>query len=313
MLRLSRRSVIFGVVAGGLAALLGIVVRGPDPGTTWARARTHRCEVGGAAIEVAVETDLAVVDSSVLAWVETAARSVTAYYERFPVKEVSIAIHRVEGEQIGSGVTGPTGISVDLGSRAGREALADDWVMTHEMIHLALPRLAREHHWIEEGIPTYVEHIARMRAGQLTPEKVWGDLHRDMPRGLPGEGDRGLDRTPTWGRTYWGGAIFCLLADVSIHEQTENRRGLEDALRGILDECGSIRTRGEIARVLEAGDHATGVRVLAKLYDDMKWTPVSPDLEGLFRDLGVRVSGSEVTFDETAPRAGVRRAIEHRR
>jgi hypothetical protein len=305
---------VIGLLVGGLAALTGVVVRGPDPGTTWADARTYRCEFGGAAMDVAVDRgDLALVDSEILAWVGTAARSVTAYYGRFPVKEVSIAIHRVDGDHVGSGVTGRTGISVDLGSRATRDALAADWVLTHEMIHLAFPEAARKHHWIEEGIPTYVEPLARLRAGQLTPEKVWGDLVRDLQQGLPREGDLGLDETHTWARTYWGGAIFCILADVAIHEQTGNRRGLDDALRGILDEGGSIRVHWEIVRALEAGDRATGVPVLAKLYDSMKASPVSPDLDGLFRDLGVRVQGRDVTFDETAPRASVRRAIEGRR
>jgi hypothetical protein len=37
-----------------------------------------------------------------------------------------------------------------------------------------------------------------------------------MPQGEPQRGDRGLDGTHTWGRTYWGGAMFCLLTDVEI-------------------------------------------------------------------------------------------------
>ena len=41
--------------------------------------------------------------------------------------------------------------------------------------------------------------------------------------GLPEPGDEGLDYTHTWGRTYWGGATFCLLADVRIRRETHNR------------------------------------------------------------------------------------------
>ena len=54
------------------------------------------------------------------------------------------------------------------------------------------------------------------------------------------DNDRGLDRTRTWGRTYWGGALFCLMADVEIRKQTGNRVGLQDALRTILSAGGSI-------------------------------------------------------------------------
>ena len=85
--------------------------------------------------------------------------------------------------------------------------------MVHEMVHLAFPRVAKQHHWIEEGLATYIEPWARLGIGQLTEETVWKDLVEGLPKGLPGPEDKGLDRTPTWGRTYWGGALFCLLAD----------------------------------------------------------------------------------------------------
>ena len=46
-------------------------------------------------------------------------------------------------------------------------------------------------------------------------------MMRDMPKGLPQAGDQGLDNTATWGRKYWGGAMFCLLADIEIRKATE--------------------------------------------------------------------------------------------
>ena len=54
-----------------------------------------------------------------------------------------------------------------------------------------------------------------------------------MPQGLPAAGDQGLDNTHIWGRTYRGGAMFCLLADIEIRKQTGNAKGLLDALRAI--------------------------------------------------------------------------------
>jgi len=39
-----------------------------------------------------------------------------------------------------------------------------------------------------------------------------------MSRGLPREGEGGLDQTGL-GRTYWGGALFCLEADVTMREK----------------------------------------------------------------------------------------------
>ena len=99
-------------------------------------------------------------------------------------------------------------IKIGLGSETTHAELMNDWMLTHEMIHLAFPSVADEHHWIEEGISTYVEPIARIRISNMKEEQMWTDLIRDMPKGQPREGDEGLDNTHTWGRTYWGGALF---------------------------------------------------------------------------------------------------------
>jgi hypothetical protein len=200
-------------------------------------------------------------------------------------------------------------ITIRVGSQTSPPEFASDWMLTHEMIHLSFPSLPENHHWIEEGIATYVEPIARVRAGHLAPERMWADLVRDMPQGLPQTGDRGLDRTHSWGRTYWGGALFCLLADVEIRRQTKNAKGLEHALRAILDAGGDIRHDWDLAQALRVGDRATGTTVLQSLYEEMKDKPINVDLTALWADLGVEFNGVEVQFDEEARIASIRRAI----
>ncbi len=220
------------------------------------------------------------------------------------------------GRGIRSGTTfGDRGaaIRVTVGRETQAEDLPRDWVMTHEMVHLALPDLAGEHDWLGEGIATYVEPIGRVQAGALPVEKVWSDLIEGLPKGLPRSGDRGLDRTPTWGRTYWGGALFCLLADLEIRQRTDNRRGLADALRAVNEDGGNVEVHWKIDRVLEIGDRATGVPVLRELYDRMKGTPVDVDLAHLWQRLGVKLDGQRITFDDAAPLASIRRAITARR
>ncbi len=187
--------------------------------------------------------------------------------------------------------------------------LADDWLLTHEMIHLALPSLAERHQWLEEGLATYVEPIARARAGTLTLEQVWHDFIVGLPQGQPQAGDRGLDGTPTWGRTYWGGALFCLRADVTIRQRTGNRFGLEHSLRAIFAAGGSIDRDWTIDRVIEVGDQAVGVSVLRELYEEMRSQPVTVDLELLWRQLGIKRHGKKVIFDDSAPLASIRSAI----
>ncbi len=185
-----------------------------------------------------------------------------------------------------------------------------DWMLTHEMIHTAFPSMAENHHWIEEGISVYVEPIARVQAGQLTAAKMWSDVLRDMPQGQPQSGDQGLDRTDTWGRTYWGGAMFCLIADVRIREQTHNRKGLQDALRGILSSGGNITQDWEIEQEFAAGDKATGTHVLTDLYHEMRDKPSPIDLPALWEKLGIRRQpDGTVEFNKSAPLANIREAI----
>jgi hypothetical protein len=198
---------------------------------------------------------------------------------------------------------------MSVGRGSDQTDLARDWMITHEMVHLAFPRVAVEHHWIEEGIATYVEPIARAQVGQLSAERVWRDMLTGLPQGLPRPGDRGLDYTPTWGRTYWGGALFCLLADIEIRKRTGNRLGLQDALRGLLRDGANIETIWPMQRVLEQADAAVGVTVLTELYEQMHATPVDVDLDALWRELGVSMIGDDVVFDDAAPLASVRRAI----
>jgi hypothetical protein len=178
-----------------------------------------------------------------------------------------------------------------------------------KMVHLATPGFGPGHAWLEEGLATYVEPVARVQVGQLSEATIWRDMLRDMPKGLPASGDRGLDNTHTWGRTYWGGALFYLLADVRIRERTDNRFGLRDSLRGIVAAGGNVEASWEVRNALTIGDAATGTNVLNELYDEMRVTAVSPDLDQLWQRLGVKLSRESVEFDDSAPLAAIRRAI----
>jgi hypothetical protein len=196
-----------------------------------------------------------------------------------------------------------------VGEHTTVDQLGRDWVMTHEMVHTGFPDQPDEHHWIEEGTATYIEPLARSWVGNYATTQVWADLVAGLPKGLPQPGDRGLDHTPTWGRTYWGGALFCLLADVEIRERTHGRRGLVDALRAILAAGGNDQVEWSIERTLAIGDKAVGVPVLEEVYKRLKDAPVTPDLDAMWRALGVVSKGGKTVLDDQAPKAAIRNAI----
>ncbi len=184
--------------------------------------------------------------------------------------------------------------------------------MTHELVHSAFPSLPDDQHWMEEGLATYIEPIARVQAGELSAKQVWNDMMDGMPKGEPQEGDQGMDRTHSWGRTYWGGAMFCLVADINIRRQTHNSKGLRDALRAIVDAGGTIDHDWPLMRALQIGDKATGTTVLTDQYKQWGQSPSPVDLPALWKELGVSSGTDGAVFDAHAPLAQIREAITAR-
>lgn len=249
-------------------------------------------------------------------WIRRCAGIVAGYYGHFPAARLTVRVIAEDGDGVhgGKSFANPAAfIQVRLGRDVSEAQLLADWVLVHEMAHLALPDTGERHAWLSEGLATYVEGVARVQAGNRSEADVWAEEIRQMPRGLPEPGDGGLDHTHTWGRTYWGGAMFCLLADVEIHRQSHNRLGLQDALRAIAKESGGLAADWPIERVLRTGDRAVGTTTLEDLYARMKDTPVTPDLMSLWRELGIQPEDSSVRLSDSAPLAQVRRAIMHPR
>lgn len=266
-------------------------------------------EVGGSRLRLRVDDTLgAATRQAVPGWVETAARAVAGYFGRFPLPEVEIAVEAADGPGVRHGGTiagPPPRLRVAIARDTSDTQLRADWVLVHEMVHLAVPRVARAHNWLHEGIATYVEGVARTQAGLLPARRMWIELSHQLPQGLPRPGEGGLDDTPTWARTYWGGALFCLLADVRARERSGLRAGLQQALQGVLAAGGSYAVAWPVARVLAAADAALGQSTLAELYAQMKDDPYPVDLPALWRALGV----ADTRLLEDAPLAALRRSI----
>lgn len=278
---------------------------------------TRKIEAGGALVQVDfAEGKLDLSEDAVMRHVQAAVDAVAAYYGRLPVSRTRVLIVPVadrggivQGTTWGGMGGWPAFTRLRLGEHATQADLDDDWVMTHELVHGAFPSLGDDQHWMEEGLSTYIEPLARVMTGELKAESVWRDMVRDMPKGEPKAGDEGIDHTHTWARTYWGGALFCLAADVEIRKQTKNKMGLRDALRAIVAAGGTIDHDWDLEKALEVGDRATGTHVLASQYAAWKDKPVSVDLDKLESDLGVRATAGGVEFDAKAPMAAAREAM----
>lgn len=272
----------------------------------------HRVEVAKSVIRVAiVKSDAKVDANSVVTWIRDGARAVAAYYGKFPVPDALMLVlptrgDRLHGTQLG---TGGASVLLTVGDGVSRTRFARDWMATHEMTHLAVPELARRHLWLSEGIATYVEPLARVRIGKVTERRVWEDLVDGIPKGLPEAGDRGLDHTHTWGRTYWGGALFCLRADVELQKRTHGKKTLRDALMNAASAGANGAVRWPVEKFLTEADRGTGHTVLLDLYREMSTSPAPIDLAALWKELGVSIVEGEARFDNEAPLAAIRRNI----
>ena len=153
------------------------------------------------------------------------------------------------------------------------------------------------------------EPIVRVRAGMVDQDVLWSEWLEQGALGLPRPGEGGLEQTHTWARTYWGGALFWLLADVTLRERTGNARSADDVLRALVDAGGNVTVRWEMDEVLRAADRAAGVPVFTELYQTLAEAPGAPDVAALWKRLGISLAQGNVRYDDSAPLAWVRRAM----
>jgi hypothetical protein len=233
-------------------------------------------------------------DDEIANWLQRSYRAVEKYYARPPFAKMLIFVESAHRSEI-FGLAdhhGTGSITLQFGPTSAVDG-DDDWVATHEMLHFAYPFVGRQDAWFSEGMATYVEPIARVRAGDLDERTMWTEMIRGLAKGVPGPGD-------TWAGTYWGGALWYFAVDVELRVRTNNARGLEHALRAFY---GGFSTVDE---VIAKADVATGTTVLHDLRDK----PI--DLEPLLTRLGIVRNGDSITFDTSAELAHVRRAITKR-
>jgi hypothetical protein len=284
------------------------------PFSGFGRFERRRLRVGESHIELAVApsaTRLRVSPAELDAALLRGAAAVSDYYGRFPVPSVTLIVLPSPGNEIFGMQLGNGGASVVLflGTELDPAALARDWVVVHELLHLGFPTLDRRYLWLAEGLATYQEPLVRARAGLLSEADLWRGYLQGLPKGLPAASDAGLDGNQRWGRTYWGGALVFLLLDIELRSRSAPRLSLDAAARAILQRGGDTSVRWPLERTLAAGDAALDQPSLSAAYGRFAAAPVRVDLDALFRRLGVRLEDGQVRFDEEAELAEVRRRL----
>jgi hypothetical protein len=257
---------------------------------------------------------LAMGDAAADAWIAGAARCVAGLFGRFPVDATVFVVPVRGADRVVFGrVMALSGASVALlfGSDTAVDGARSDWVTVHELFHLGTPSFVGEGHWLEEGLATYYEPVLRARAGWMREEDLWRDFVHQMPRGLRRDGDPpDLEEREGIDATYWGGALFALVADVRIRQATAGRRSLDDVVRASLATLGDATRAARVADFLALGASATGTSALADVHARQAVAGEAVDLTALWASLGVEPTpDGGVRLHDDAPLAAVRKAI----
>ena len=277
--------------------------------------RSQSIALGSSRITLAIApARFAMSDEDIRRWVAEAAGAIASYYQGFPVRQLLLIVTPSSGRTL-SGVTlgeGGASILLRVGTETSAKGARSHWLLTHELMHLGFPSMSWRHAWIEEGMAVFGEPVVRNRAGMIGADAVWEEWLEHGPVGLPGAGDGGLERTHTWARTYWGGGLFWLVADVTLRERTGGTRSVDDVLRALARSGGNVEARWEMEEVLRVADAAAGTPVFTELFRSMAEAPGAPDLDALWKRLGISFEQGRVVYDDRAPLASVRRAIAGR-
>ncbi len=270
-----------------------------------------RMQVAGTPLSLAVDpTQFPLRRQQLLGWASRNAHPIGRYFGGFPVPHALILVLPVPHNAVRFGTAYGAGgavVRMFLGTQAIPEVLERDWVLRHELAHLALPNLGPRHRWMEEGLATYLEVLVKAKSGRSSELAMWRELRDGISQGLP----RGqpLDGTRRWGETYWGGALFWLLADLEIRRISGHELTLADALRATVRAGATLQAHWKVRPLLTIADAALPQPVLMPLYERFGVRGSTFDGEALWQRLGVLRSGTGTLHIEESPQSSLRRRL----
>jgi hypothetical protein len=280
-------------------------------------------DVGGATLDVAVlDAPHRATRAGIRTWLTKAAGAVAHMSGRFPVRRALVLVHPVPARHppviFGMAMRGGgPHVRLLLSSAAEDAELVGEWVGVHELTHLGMPWNYDTDAWFQEGFATYYQEIRRGRAGLLSEQEVWQNLHDGFGRGRRSGGERTLSAESramhehhTYHRVYWAGAATALLLDVELRRRFPQRWCLDDLMQFWDQLHGG--TRGGPAtgvQLMHAADRRIGQPLCVPLARAQLERTDFPELARLYGELGVRVASGRVVLNEEAPLAALRQAL----
>lgn len=278
----------------------------------------HELKVPGATLRIAIVPG--VDNTKMLDWIEATATDVALVADAFPNPKPQVLVIPIpvspKNEAVPFGrVVRDQGESVHFFVNAARP-LSDftgDWTATHEFSHLLLPYVHSDEKWISEGFASYYQNVLLGRAGVYSEQDAWRRLHRSFERAKETGGHmspNGTAHEAFWEARmmiYWSGAAVALLADVELRKQGSS---LDKVLGQLRDCCLPTDRIWKGKELFTKLDELSDTTVFMTLYDEYADNPGFPDVDQLYKDLGIRpVDNKQVTLTDRAEFVSIRKAI----
>lgn len=287
------------------------------------RFKIFKRTIGKAKINIAVLNGHPAADQkALLQWVNKNLDALAMAYGDFPVPRLQLLVVPVgkDPEPVTWGQVmrgGGDAVHVYIDQTQTLENFLDDWVLIHELSHLLHPWINGKDPWLYEGLGSYYQNVLRARAGLLTPQQAWANLHQGFQRGiqktLPGrtlaQVSENMSRNKNFMRVYWSGAAIALLADYKLRQQSNGKQSLDTALNELHHCCLPTRHLWEGLELMKKLDEITGTEVFTGLYNQYISSTKFPDMTAIYRELGLTVQGKKLILDDHAPAANIRKAI----
>jgi hypothetical protein len=262
--------------------------------------------------------------AEIIEWIEATADDVKLVYGRFPNPKARIIVIPTTENSWGSDsavifgrVTRKRGETVELFVNPDRpiEEFYADWTATHEFSHLMLPLLSQRYRWISEGFASYYQNVLMARAGHYTQEVAWRRLHDGLERGRESRPDLSLNEAAASGiryarmKVYWSGAAIALLADIELRKRSGGTESLDTVLGQLQACCLPARTQWSGKKLFRKLDSFLESPVFMPLYREYANAAGFPDITPVLVDLGIDVTGSDVTLRDDRPLTRIRTEI----
>ncbi|MDB4976067.1 MAG: hypothetical protein JWN48_4408 [Myxococcaceae bacterium] len=282
----------------------------------------------GVAIEAAVLAGgLALDRAAVLRWLRSAVHLAALSDGTFPRDRLSAIIvpSGAQPEPVAFGMVargGAASVLLLVSEDATESALLKDWVLPHELSHLLMPFVNRDHAWLSEGLATYYQELLRARAGATSEQAALRAMVESFrsaaaeataeldlgqaPRSLVEQSAR-MRSSGSYRPVYWGGAAFWLQVDVELRKTSQGHLSVDS----VLSQLRRQETRREVwtrEALIERLDALAGSTVFSEAVQRAERLPF-PEFEPTLLAMGVRGSGSSLLLDDAAPLAELRHQL----